>query len=104
MKSDMVNKNEKIKKLERIVDRQKQYLRRNCLLLHNIAETEHENIDDSVLETLNEKFHVELTLSDVDRTQHIGQKKASSNKARTVIIRFVIYNTRKIKTFERNMR
>ena len=104
MKSDMVNKNEKIKKLERIVDRQKQYLRRNCFLLHDIAETEHENIDDSVLETLNEKFHVELTLSDVDRTQHIGQKKASSNKARTVIIRFVIYNTRKIKTFERNMR
>ena len=104
MKSDMVNKNEKIKKLERIVDRQKQYLRRNCLLLHDIAETEHENIDDSVLETLNEKFHVELTLSDVDRTQHIGQKKASSNIARAVIIRFVIYNTRKIKTFERNIR
>ena len=104
MKSDMVNKNEKNEKLERIVDRQKQYVRRNCLLLHDIAETELENIDDSVLETLNEKFHVELTLSDVDRTQHIGQKKASSNKARAVIIRFVIYNTRKIKTFERNIR
>ena len=72
MKSDMVNKNEKIEKLERIVDRQKQYLHRNCLLLRDIAETERENIDDSVLETLNEKFHVELTLSDVDRTQHIG--------------------------------
>ena len=41
MKSDMVNKNEKIKKLERIVDRQKQYLLCNCLLLHDIAETEH---------------------------------------------------------------
>ena len=33
MKSDMVNMNEKIENLERIVDRQEQYSRRNCLLL-----------------------------------------------------------------------
>ena len=45
--------NEKIEKLERIVDRQKQYSRRNCLLLHSIAEGECEHTDDLVLETLN---------------------------------------------------
>ena len=55
MKSDMVNMNEKIEKLERIVDRQEQYSRRNCLLLHGIAEGERENTDKLVLETLNEK-------------------------------------------------
>ena len=58
MKSDMVNMDEKIEKLERIVDRQEQYSRRNCLLLHRIAEGESENTDDLVLETLNEKLHV----------------------------------------------
>ena len=31
MKSDMVNMNEKIEKVEMIVDRQEQYSRRNCL-------------------------------------------------------------------------
>ena len=45
MKSDMVNMNEKIEKLERIVDRQEQYSRRSCLLLHSIAEGERENTD-----------------------------------------------------------
>ena len=45
MKSDMVNMNKKIEKLERIVDRQEQYSRRSCLLLHSIAEGERENTD-----------------------------------------------------------
>ena len=41
------------------------------------------------------KMHVDLTPSDLDRTHCIGQKKASSNKPRAVIIRFVSYSTRK---------
>ena len=57
MKSDMVNMNEKIEKLERIVDRKEQYSCSNCLVLHGIAEGEHENTDEPVLETLNEKMH-----------------------------------------------
>ena len=95
MKSDMVNMNEKIEKLERIVDIQEQYSRRNCLLLHGFAEGERENTDELVLETLNEKMHIYLTPSDSDRTHHIGQRKASSKKPRVVIIKFVSYNTRK---------
>ena len=58
MKSDMVNMNRKIGKLERIVDIQEQYSRRNCPLLCGITESERENTDDLVLETLNEKMHV----------------------------------------------
>ena len=50
MKSVMVNMNEKIEKLERIVDRQEQYSRRNCLLLHSITEDERENTDELVLD------------------------------------------------------
>ena len=94
MKRDMVSINEKIEELERIVDRKKQYSRRNCLLLHSITESEHKNIDNLVLKALNEKIHVDLTFSDLNRTQRIGRKKASSNKPRAVIIKFVNYNTR----------
>ena len=61
MKSDIVNMNEKIEKLDRIVDKQEQYSRRNCLLLHGLAERKRENTDNLVLETLNEKMHIDLT-------------------------------------------
>ena len=95
MKSDMVNMNKKIEKMERLVDRQEHYSRRNCLLLRGITEDERENTDELVLETLNEKMHINLTPSDLDRTHRIAQKMASSKKPRAVIIKFVSYNTRK---------
>ena len=41
-------------------------------------------------------MHIDLTPSNLDRTHHIGQKKASSNKPRAVMNKFVSYNTRKI--------
>ena len=62
--------------------------------MYGIAEGELEYTDDLVLETLNEKMHVDVTPSDLDRTHRIGQKKASSNKPRAVI-KFICYNTRK---------
>ena len=43
-------------------------------------------------------MYVELTFSDLDITRHIGQKKVSSNKPRTIIITFVSYNTVKRNT------
>ena len=45
MKSDMVNMNKKIEKLERIIDRKEKCSRCSCLLLHSIAEGERENTD-----------------------------------------------------------
>lgn len=43
-------------------------------------------------------MYVELTFSDLDITHHIGQKKVSSNKPRTIIITFVSYNAVKRNT------
>ena len=95
MKTAIVNMNEKVEKLERIVDIQEQYSRHNCLLLHGITEYEHENTDELVLETLKEKIHINITPLDLGRTYRHGEKKASSNKPRAVMIKFISYNTRK---------
>ena len=40
-------------------------------------------------------MHVDLIPSDLDKTHPIGQKKASSNEPRAVIVKFASYNTRK---------
>ena len=50
MKSDMVRTNKNMEKLEEVVARQEQYICRNFLLLHGIAQVECENTDDLVLE------------------------------------------------------
>ena len=95
MKIHMVNMKKKIEKLERIVDRQKQYSCHHCLLMQSIREGERENTDELVLEILNEEVLVDLTLPDLGRTHRIGQKKTLSNKPRAAIIKFVSYNTKK---------
>ena len=48
-------------------------------------------------------MHVDLTFSDLERSYRIGQKKASSNKPRAIIIKFFSYNTRK-RTFSNKKR
>ena len=96
MRIHMVNmKKKKIEKLERIVDRQKQYSRHHCLLMQSIREGERENTDELVLEILNEEVLVDLAIPDLGITHRIGQKKTLSNKPRAAIIKFVTYNTKK---------
>ena len=64
-----------MKGLKNLVDRQEQYSRCNCLLMHGIAETNDENPDDFVLKTINEKLDVDITENKIDRFHKIGRKK-----------------------------
>ena len=89
MKSDMISMNKKIEKLERIIDRQVQYSRHNCLLLHGILEGQRENTDDLVLETLNEKMHVDLTFSDLDKVTVLVRRKLLVIKQEQSLLNFL---------------
>ena len=62
---------QKIDKLKNLVDRQEQYSRHSCHLVHGIAETNDENMDGLVLKTVNEKLDIFL----FDRSHRIDKKK-----------------------------
>ena len=64
---------QRIDKLEHLVDRQEQYSRRKCLLVHGIVETNDKNTDDLVLKTINEKLDMEITENEIDRSHRIGR-------------------------------
>ena len=85
---------QRIDKLENLVDRQEQYSRRNCLLVHGIAETNDENTDDLVLKTINEKLDVDTTQNEIDRSHRIGRKKDGQGP-RPIIVKLTRYNTSK---------
>ena len=53
LKREVSDLNTSVKSLENQLDRQKQYLRRNCILIHGITETQDENPDDISLRTIN---------------------------------------------------
>ena len=85
---------QRIDKLENLVDRQEQYSRRNCLLVHGIAETNHGNKDDLVLKTINEKLDFDITENKINRSHRIGRKK-DEQRPRPIIVKLTRYNTRK---------
>ena len=70
----------KIEKLEKIHDQQKQYSRRNCFLIHGIAEATEEITDGVIINTLTEKIDLDITLQDTERMHQIGELKKLEEK------------------------
>ena len=69
-------------------DRQEQYSRRNCLLIHGLPESETENTDLLAMEAIETKMNIKIADNDIDRTHGMGKPK-NNGKLRPVIIKFV---------------
>ena len=79
--------------LNRVIDRHEQYSHKNCILVHGVNKSEHEDTDVVVTETSNELLQERLTDVDVDRSHRIGTLKKSIKSSR-IIIKFASYNIR----------
>ena len=66
----------KIENLEKSIDDQEQFSRRNCLLIHGISESDGENVDDIVINTVQDNMEITVSINDIDRTHRIGKKVA----------------------------
>ena len=86
--------NVKVSELTSAIEKQEQYSRRNCLLLHGTNENKNEDTDKISLNTLNENLQFELTELNIERSHRIGKPKPNS-KPRPIIIKFVRYNVRR---------
>ena len=56
------------------LDRQEQYSRRKCLLIHSLLESRNKNTDEMVIETIKEKIK-EIKNDEIDRSHRIGTPK-----------------------------
>ena len=61
LRSEVSSLNEKLNCITKKMDRQEQYSRGNCLLIHGITEGNQENTDALVLKIFKEKLDIELT-------------------------------------------
>ena len=86
--------NERIEELENKIDRQEQYFRRNCLLIHGIAENKEKNTDQQAIDFINENVDIKIDEIDIDRSHRIGPYDKTKKKTRPIIVKFVRYNVR----------
>ena len=65
----------KAEDLEKKMEKQEQYSRRNCILIHGLKEQKNKSTDDKVVELFGEELNEDILLSDLDRTNRIRKKK-----------------------------
>ena len=74
-------------------DKQKQYFRRNCLLIYGLPESKNKYTDLLAIEVTETKMDIKITDNDFDRTHRIGKPKKNC-KLKSAIIKLVRYNDR----------
>ena len=86
---------DKVSNLSFHVDKQEQYSRRNCLLMHGVEENRIEDTDTLSIKMINEHLRLDIQPFDIDRADHIGKKNKARKKGRAIITKLTRYNTRK---------
>ena len=67
----MSDLNTTVENLENQFDRQDHHLRRSCILIHGITETQGKHTDDIPLHTINEHLELQLTEMNHNHLQNI---------------------------------
>ena len=80
LKSIINSLNVKVDKADRALDRQEQYSRRSCLLIHGIDEGNQENTNEVVINVLKKEMNEEITHLDIDRSHYLGNRKLYKRK------------------------
>ena len=75
LQNELKSASMKTEDLEKKLERQEQYCRRNCILIHALTEGMEESADDRVLKLFREELNEDVFIADLDRTHRIGKKK-----------------------------
>ena len=80
--------------LESKIDRQEQYFRQNCIMIHGIAGNKEENTDQKAIDFINDNLDIKIDEIDIDRSHRIGRYDNAKKKARPIIAKLARYNVR----------
>ena len=94
LQNELKSASMKVEDLEKKMERQEQYSRRNCILIQGLKEGKNESTYDRVLKLFRVVLNEDVVLADLDRTHRIGKKGDSSSKPRPAIVKFAQYNIR----------
>ena len=68
--------------MDAVLDRQEQYSRYNCLLIHGGKEVEGEDTDGLLIKVKDEYMNQKIKSEDIDRSHRLGNPKEKSKNAK----------------------
>ena len=81
---------EKVDRLSSLVNRQEQYSRRICILLHSLKENQNKDTDNVVIYMISTEMDLLISLGDIDLTHRKGVPNGGKSRPRS--IKFAQYN------------
>ena len=78
-KEDLTSLREKFFQVDKMLDCQEQYSRKNCPLVHGVEEENKEDTDQEIINIVKNDLGEEITIHDIDRTHHLGKRKLDNN-------------------------
>ena len=79
--------------MDAVMDRQEQYCRGNCLLIHGVDEVEGEDADELSIKVIKEHMNQKIKLEDSGRSYRLGNpKKSIKAKPPPITVKFVRYS------------
>ena len=88
----MTSLKEKFFQVDKTLDREEQYSRRNYLLVHGVEEKSNEDTEQEFINIVKNDLEEEITIHDIDRTHRLGKRKLENNVPRPIIVKFTRYN------------
>ena len=90
----MTSLKEKFFQVDKTLDPQEQYSRRNCLLVHGMEENNNEDTDQEIINIVKNDLGEKIIIHDIGRTHHLGKRKLDNNVTQPIIVKFTRYNVR----------
>ena len=85
----MAASKEKFIEVDKTLDRQDQYSRRNCLLVHGPDENNNKDTDQPDINIIKIDLGEEITINDINKRNRLGKRKLDNNVPRPIINKFV---------------
>ena len=90
LKEDLTSLKEKFFQVDKTLDRQEQYSRKNGLLVHGVEEKKNEDIDQEVINIVKNDLGEVTANHDIDRTHRLGKRKLDNNIPRPIIVKLKV--------------
>ena len=78
LQSELKSSSIKVEDLEKKMERQEQYPRKNHILIHGLKEEKNESTDDRVLKLFREELNEDVLLVDLDKTHRTEKKETQA--------------------------
>ena len=84
----MTSLKQKFFQVDKTLDCQEQYSRRNCLLVHGMEENNNEDTDQEIINIVKNDLGEEIIIHVIDRTHRLGKRKLDNNAPRLIVVKF----------------